>query len=325
MATELIIESYWSLKNFWTKIRVPLPNKSDFDVIAYNPNKKHLVVAESKAQNIKNMVYVYSKLKENESFVDSYWKKFLCNIPYLWNNDEWDAEKLVFDNFEDSVNKLTIHHVSNTYIEKNCVEKAENDIKTFIINNGFPFHWDSRDENQIINFLNLHSEMPKIDFVEVHHCEYSENAIEIHMKGKNGEVFSLVKKKVKNKTKIQFNKKKADKKKNFSFDANTKLVYKCPLFQNLRNKKIVDNLDIIIDNHLELFFRIQETLISDNQGRRFGNPILDIQRELNRYFNPIFDGLGKNKKYNEDFIENYNDYINEKFVRMTSLFKAGLK
>ena len=183
MATELIIDAYWSLKNYWTKVRVPLPNGSDFDVVAYNPNKKHLVVAESKARNKKERVYVYNKSEKN--FVDSYWEKFLCNIPYLWNNDEWDTGNYLFDDFNKSVKKLTIHLVSNTYVDKKCIKKAEKDVKEFLKINGYPFYWNSYYEKQIINFLIFHLDLKDAEF-----NWNDENKIDITTKGEN--LYTLV-------------------------------------------------------------------------------------------------------------------------------------
>lgn len=317
MATELIIDAYWSLKNYWTKVRVPLPNGSDFDVVAYNPNKKHLVVAESKARNKKERVYVYNKSEKN--FVDSYWEKFLCNIPYLWNNDEWDTGNYLFDDFNKSVKKLTIHLVSNTYVDQKCIKKAEKDVKEFLKINGYPFYWNPHYEKQIINFLIFHLTLKKTDLKDAEFNWNDENKIDITTKGKN--LYTLVKEitadgKIRinlhrggNKTKIYFN-----------FNKENELVYKSPLYQNLSKVKNVDdlNLNIVIDNHFELFCKIQECMKDNNEGSRFGNPILDLQRELYRYFNPVFQGG------NKDFIKSeYNEIIKKQLIN--SLIDSSTK
>ena len=56
MTVESIIEGYWQLKKFFTRIRHPYFVKqekgsgwSDIDVVAYHPKKKELVLCESKA------------------------------------------------------------------------------------------------------------------------------------------------------------------------------------------------------------------------------------------------------------------------------------
>jgi hypothetical protein len=305
MATELIIDAYWSLKNYWTKVRVPLPNGSDFDVVAYNPNKKHLVVAESKAQNIKERVYVYNNSEKN--FVDSYCDKFLCNIPYLWNNDEWDNGNYLFDDFNESVTELTIHLVSNTYVEKKCITKAEKDVKEFLKINGYPFYWKPHCKKQIINFLKFHQEL---DLKDAEFNWNDENKIDITIKGENR--YSLIKEKIEG-GKIRINLHRGGNKTKiyFKFDNENELVYKSPLYQNLSKAKNVDdlNINIVIDNHFELFCKIQECMKDNKEGSRFGNPILDVQRELYRYFNPDFDKKFDDSKYKEIIKEKLLDSL----------------
>lgn len=43
-----------------------------------------------------------------------------------------------------------------------------------------------------------------------------------------------------------------------------------------------------IETPLEVFKRIMKMVRGDNQGRRYGNPILDLAREFNRYLNPSY-------------------------------------
>lgn len=65
MTSELIIEAAWLLEGgYWTKMRYAFQTDngawSDVDVIAYNPETRHLVICESKVQGPKDYVYAYN-------------------------------------------------------------------------------------------------------------------------------------------------------------------------------------------------------------------------------------------------------------------------
>lgn len=65
MTSESIIEAEWLLKGYWSKMRfafkTPKGAWSDVDVLAYNPEEKHLVISESKVRGPKNIVCGYTK------------------------------------------------------------------------------------------------------------------------------------------------------------------------------------------------------------------------------------------------------------------------
>lgn len=127
MTTELMIEAYWKIKGYWTEVRVPFNNKKDFDVIAYDPNSKTLVISEAKAQAAKNTVYLYhrgSKEKFHKEY-SLYLDKFIQNINHVWKPG------FKFEKFGDNVDFLVIQLMSNTYIEEAIKEKAEEDIKNY--------------------------------------------------------------------------------------------------------------------------------------------------------------------------------------------------
>lgn len=54
MTVETIVEADWQMRGFWTRLRFPLQTPkgawSDIDLIAYNPEDRHLVIAESKVR-----------------------------------------------------------------------------------------------------------------------------------------------------------------------------------------------------------------------------------------------------------------------------------
>lgn len=64
MHSEAIIEAEWLLKGYWTKPRFAFQTLkggwSDVDILAHNPETKHLVIAESKVRGPKSHVYAYT-------------------------------------------------------------------------------------------------------------------------------------------------------------------------------------------------------------------------------------------------------------------------
>ena len=101
--TEQIAEAEWRLKRYWTKLRVPVKVRggwSDIDVLAYDPESKHLVITEVKAQQGKNVVF--------GGPASHYWTEFTARLPhYCRNNGE------IFRDFRKSVKHLTVQLVSN--------------------------------------------------------------------------------------------------------------------------------------------------------------------------------------------------------------------
>lgn len=146
MTVERIIEAYWDLKGYWTKMRVPIKvgGWTDIDAVAYNPMKKELVLAESKVRSTKHTVRAYTEdLKSSGvSFLGFdklygkshgkpdklYYLSFIENI----NNDFLD---LVFEKLgipKDDEIKIIIHFVSNYYVDETILESAQNEVKNEI-------------------------------------------------------------------------------------------------------------------------------------------------------------------------------------------------
>ncbi|ETA67805.1 hypothetical protein MettiDRAFT_1240 [Methanolobus tindarius DSM 2278] len=142
MTVETVIQAYWDLKGYWTKLRVPLKlgGWTDIDVVAYNPLKKELVLAESKVRSTKHTVRAYTEdLKDSGvSFLDFdkkygnshgtsgklYYLSFIDNI----NNEFLD---LLFETLnlpKDDV-KIIVHFVSNYHVDEGLLESAQNEVK----------------------------------------------------------------------------------------------------------------------------------------------------------------------------------------------------
>jgi len=137
MTVEKIIEAYWQLKDYWTQSRFPFQTYkggwSDIDVLAYHPEKRHLVISESKAQYTKKAVFAYTKKieKERGGFFehekDSY-LSFLKNIKRILDK----KEPVVFKDFKTTVKKLTIQIVSNYYLDEYIKSKTEKEIAAYV-------------------------------------------------------------------------------------------------------------------------------------------------------------------------------------------------
>ena len=207
MTSEAIIEAEWVLETYWTKVRFPVQTKkggwSDFDVVSYDPDKRHLVVSEAKAQGTKRKVYVtdYKNLSEEEvkdtkNLAEQYLKyhyfSFIERLEDIKNNER----NVLFKDFEKSVKELTLQLVSNYAI--------------------FP------DKFRAI----------------------VQESIQESIKSK----FSWLK----------------------------NIEVRCQ-----------------IETPMEVFSRILIKERDKDQGRRYGNPILDLAREINRYLTPDYDKIEK--------------------------------
>lgn len=131
MTSESIIEAYWLLQNYWVKVRYPMKRKkggwTDVDILAYNPEKKNLVIAESKVQGPKNIVWAYTShsIKEYGNIFewdDGVYLSFLDNIKLICTNG------MIFTNFRRMVKSITVQLVSNYYIHPDVYSRVNNDI-----------------------------------------------------------------------------------------------------------------------------------------------------------------------------------------------------
>ena len=188
MTVELIAESEWVLKGYWTKLRAPINKTGDIDVLAYCPHRRHLVVTEVKAQGARNAVF-------SEKLVSAEGDGYVA--PLLKHLRDGSADGRLFGYGPGEVAKLTVQLVSNWVIKGS---------------------W--RDETDRI-------------------------------------VFEAVKK-------------------------------------NLPGAAEWD-LDIMLDTTLEVFARVIEMERRGSQTKRYGHPILDVAREINRYLRPSVSGVGRSK------------------------------
>lgn len=131
MVSEGIIESYWLARRYWTQVRYPYQTEnggwSDIDVIAYSPEDKHLIIAESKVRGSKKAIYAYTKATEEKygsllKFDGNNYFSFLDNLPTIC------SDGLIFNKFNRMVKKLTIQLVSNYVIDANIKEKAKSTV-----------------------------------------------------------------------------------------------------------------------------------------------------------------------------------------------------
>lgn len=139
MTVELIIDAYWTMKGFWTRPRFSFQTEkggwSDFDIIAHHPNKRILVVSESKARGHATDVFAFTpytmKKYHCSSFAD--WESgpknylnFISNVPHIWEDN------LIFESrreFKKSVSKLILQLVSNYIITPELLSKEEESVR----------------------------------------------------------------------------------------------------------------------------------------------------------------------------------------------------
>ncbi|MFU0881769.1 hypothetical protein ACM26M_11040 [Kluyvera cryocrescens] len=128
MVSEGIIESYWLLKDYWTRVRFAYQTVnggwSDIDVVAYDPETRHLVIAESKVRGPKKAIYAYTELTQDKygSLLDydgNNYFSFLKNLPRIC------SDGILFKNFSRMVDKITVQLVSNYVIDQDVMEDAK--------------------------------------------------------------------------------------------------------------------------------------------------------------------------------------------------------
>jgi hypothetical protein len=129
MTSESIVEAEWILEGYWTRVRFAfhtgIRGWSDVDVLAYRPETKHLVVAESKVKGPKTHVFAYTKKWHDrygslaEKFDDAGYFDFLRHLPRLCKDD------VVFPSFKRMVKRLTVQLVSNYFVSPEIRKTAE--------------------------------------------------------------------------------------------------------------------------------------------------------------------------------------------------------
>lgn len=208
MTSEAIIEAEWILMGYWSKPRYAFQTDkgawSDVDVLSYDPEKKHLVISESKVQGHKNVVFAYTAhSKENYGSILEYdndvYFSFLRHLKILCKDG------VIFNNIKLMVNLLTVQLVCNYVVSKNMKSHVDTTLKKAIISHDLP-------------------------------------------------------------VKVEFQ----------------------------------------LDTTLDVISRIVEKERESGQGRRYGHPVLDIAREINRYFYPNVRYAGHDSEsVKNEAIENF--------------------
>jgi hypothetical protein len=121
MTVETIVEADWQMQGFWTKVRFPLQTKkggwSDIDILAYKPETRELVIAESKVRGPKKAVYGYTKESQRRyGNILEYDDDGTNYFGFLQHIKLACKDKTIFDDFDKMVRKLIIQLVSNYVI-----------------------------------------------------------------------------------------------------------------------------------------------------------------------------------------------------------------
>jgi hypothetical protein len=131
MTVETIVEAYWRLQGYWTKLRFPFQTRgkgwSDIDVLAYHPEDKAFVISESKVRGPKTEVYAYTSYSRKKygnifKYDDPNYLGFLDQIKLVC------SDRVVFRKFSKMVDRIIIQLVSNYYIDDSVEEKVKDDI-----------------------------------------------------------------------------------------------------------------------------------------------------------------------------------------------------
>jgi len=139
MTVETIPEAFWMLKGYWTKTRVPYKKDKggwgDFDLIAYDPSSRHLVVAESKARGSARSVWMFGEAAHKSypditKWDDAGYFDFIKDLKYLWN----DGVLFAFKGYEktERIKRLTLQLVSNYLISKEVYDNAIDSVKKLL-------------------------------------------------------------------------------------------------------------------------------------------------------------------------------------------------
>jgi len=213
MTSESIVEAEWLLEGFWSKMRFAFQTKkgawSDVDVLAYNPEERHLIISESKVRGPKNIVFAYTVSTEEEygsilEYDDDNYFSFLRHLPLLC------SDGVIFRDFRKMVKKITVQLVSNYVVTEDAKASAYSSIK-----------------------------------------------------------------------------------------------------QKIEKFNLLVDVEFLLDTTLDVIARIIVKERASGQGKRYGHPVLDIAREINRYFYPSVRYAGRSK----ESVENVKQEAISKFLK----------
>ena len=130
MISESIVEAEWILQGYWTRMRYPYQTDnggwSDIDILAYNPESKHLVISESKVRGRSNDIFAYTEKTKNtygtifefDNKIKKNYFSFLESLPKIC------SDTVIFSKFAEMVGQLTIQLVSNYVIDDSLKKEA---------------------------------------------------------------------------------------------------------------------------------------------------------------------------------------------------------
>lgn len=133
MTVESIIEAEWQLRGYWTKARFAFKTEknqwSDADVLAYHPEKKKLVIAESKVRGPKKKVFAFNQQtrKQHGTILDFSAHvngKKTNHFDFIRHLHRICSDGVVFSDFGTMVDTLVVQHVSNYAIIDDLKEEA---------------------------------------------------------------------------------------------------------------------------------------------------------------------------------------------------------
>lgn len=145
MTSESIVEAEWLLKQgYWTKVRFAFKTEkgswSDVDVLAYNPETKHLVISESKVRGPKDYVAAYTEHTREEygSILEFDNNNHLNYLSFIRNIGLLCKDGVVFKDFQKMVNILSVHLVCNYAISSKQRKLVEAEIEREISSLNLP-------------------------------------------------------------------------------------------------------------------------------------------------------------------------------------------
>lgn len=132
MTVETILEADLLLRGFWTRVRYPLQTAnggwSDIDLLGYDPEKRELVLAESKVRGPKKDVFAFTRATRKKygnilkfDLKDDGKPNYFS---FLGNIKQACRDGAIFKNFTKMVDSLTIQLVSNYYVAPECMNDA---------------------------------------------------------------------------------------------------------------------------------------------------------------------------------------------------------
>lgn len=139
MAVEQLVEAYWHIQGYWTRLRHPYKGTGwhDIDLLAFAPSTGHLVISESKARGQKNDVFAFTSVLTDRGKTFAGWEReqylsFIHSLPAFFKDE-------FFIDLKKQVSTITVQLVSNYVFEPALKADAERSVRAMIdAQGGFP-------------------------------------------------------------------------------------------------------------------------------------------------------------------------------------------